>query len=483
MDDRLLRPRPAGVTRACGSLNYATQSGRSTSAVPVVTSPLSATKSIASSLEISWKEGIVAAVMYGITEYYVIPYGLFLGATAQQIGWLVAIPYLLASLSQLLAARAVQWVGSRLRFLVASASLQAVLLVPMAGLVFWPAAWRMEILLVLMVGFRVVNNLIVTTWGSLMSDYLPAEKRGGYFGWRSRVVGVAGVFGMMCGGLLLFTTKASHAAMGFCLLFLVAALCRGISAALLSRMADLPMHHTPEDEFTFLMFVRRFRESNFVRFVVYVASITFATFLAAPYFSVYMLRDLHWNYLMYMAVHLAGVLASLVAFPIWGRHADVVGNANILKITSLLLPLIPLGWLVSRNPVYLMSVEFFSGFVWGGFNLCATNFIYDSVSPSKRVRCLGYFTVINGVAMCAGAFLGGILAERIAPVAGFRLLSVFLLSGLLRFAAHFVLSRHFQEVRDSARAVSSRELFFSVIGVRPLAGLHRESSSPVLSVD
>ncbi len=446
-----------------------------------MTSPVSS-KTVASSLGISWKEGIVAAVMYGITEYYVIPYGLFLGATAQQIGWLVAIPHLLASLTQLLAARAVQWVGSRLRFLVTSASLQAVLLVPVASLVFWPVE-RIGILLLLMVAFQVVNNFIVTTWGSLMSDYLPAEKRGGYLGWRSRVVGMAGVVGMGFGGLLLFLTKTRHAAMGFCLLFLVAALCRGVSAALLSRMVDLPIHRTPEGEFTFLMFVRRFRESNFVRFVVYVASITFATFLAAPYFSVYMLRDLHWNYLSYIAVHLAGVLAGLVAFPIWGRHADVIGNAKILKITSCLLPLIPLGWLVSRHAVYLIGVEFFSGLVWGGFNLCATNFIYDSVSPPKRVRCLGYFTVINGVAMCVGSLLGGMLAERIAPFAGFRLLSVFLLSGLLRLAAHFVLSPRFQEVRDSARAVSSRELFFSVIGVKPLAGLSRESSSPVLSVD
>jgi hypothetical protein len=239
-------------------------------------------------------------------------------------------------------------------------------------------------------------------------------------------------------------------------------------------MVDLPFKPTTESEFTFLMFLGRFKESNFVKFVLYVSSITFATHLAAPYFSVYLLRDLRFSYLGYMSVHLAAVASGLVAFPIWGKHADVVGNAKILKITSLLIPLIPLLWLVSKRFVYLTGVEFFAGFVWGGFNLCTTNFIYDAVSPEKRVRCLGYFNLINGMAIFGGASLGGFLADRLPLLWGFSFLSLFLLSGLLRFLAHFFLSRHFREVRESARKVSSVRLFFSVVGIRPLAGLNRE---------
>ena len=121
-----------------------------------------------------------------------------------------------------------------------------------------------------------------------------------------------------------------------------------------------------------------------------------------------------------------------------------------------------------------MAVEMFSGFVWGGFNLCAANYIYDAVSPAKRVRCLGYFSLINGTALCAGASLGGFLAERLPPLWGFPLLTLFLLSSLIRFAAHFLLSRHFREVRASAKPVSSTQLFFSVTGIRPIEGLERE---------
>ena len=163
-------------------------------------------------------------------------------------------------------------------------------------------------------------------------------------------------------------------------------------------MTDIPLHSTPESDFTFWQFIRRYRESNFVKYLIYVSAIMFSAHLAAPFFSVYMIRDLKFSYLSYMIVHFSGVMAGLLAFPIWGKHADLLGNARILKTTSLLVPLVPVLWfLFSKYFVPLILLEFFAGFVWGGFNLCAINFIYDVVAPQKRVRCLSYFNLINAM--------------------------------------------------------------------------------------
>ena len=431
-------------------------------------------KKIHDSLYLSWKEGIAAQVMLSLMDYYLIPYGLFLGASTQQTGWLAAIPHLLASVSQLFAVRVVRLAGSRLRFLVQGTFIQSVLLVPLALLAFLPSPRRIETLIVLTAAFRITGNLIGTAWGSLMSDYLPPEKRGHYFGWRSQIIGITGVLTMFFAGLLLFALTKIYQPFGFLLLFLIAAICRLISTGLMSRMADLPLHQTPDSEFTFLMFVQRLKESNFVKYVLYIAAITFAAHLSAPYLTVFMLRELHFSYLAYMLVFLGPILTGLIAFPIWGKHADVVGNAKILKITSFLIPLTPMMWLFSTHPLYLMLVEMFAGFVWGGFNLCATNYIYDAVSPPKRVRCLAYANLINGVAIFGGASLGAYLADHLPPLWGSRFYSLFLIAGITRFGAHFLLSPHFQEVRSTTKKVSSTRLFFSVVGIRPLAGLTRE---------
>lgn len=348
------------------------------------------------------------------------------------------------------------------------------MLLPAAALAFLPISHRIWILTVCLVAFRVLGNYIGAAWGSLMSDYLPEGVRGRYLGWRSQVIGAAGVAGVGAAGTLLFLMRKVDAAAGFFLIFFAAALCRFISFYLMTRMADVPQRRSRGDDFTFFMFLRRFRESNFVRYVLYVASITFAAHLAAPYFSVYMLRDLGFTYLEYTALHLAAVSAGLLSFPLWGRHADLVGNARILKITSFLIPVIPFLWLASRNWFYLVAVEMFSGFVWGGFNLCATNFIFDAVTPPKRVRCLAYFNLISGGAIFAGASLGGFLAGRLPPLFGARMLTLFFVSGVIRLAAHFLLSPRFREVRGSAKHVSVRDLFFSVLGFRPLAGTAQE---------
>jgi MFS family permease len=427
-------------------------------------------RKIKESLSISWKEGIPASMMLGVMDYYLIPFGLYLGATNRVVAILSALPHLAASMAQIWAVEVVRRAGSRLRVAVATAAGQAVMLLPMAALALADFPGRLAALVALAVVFRVLNNLCGTAWSSLMSEYLPPNRRGAYFGWRARVAGLAGLAGTALGGLLLTGMKPVSLAWGFVALFAAAAAMRFLSAGMLSRMTELPLRSTPESDFTFLMFLRRFRESNFVKFVLFVASILFTTHLAAPYFSVYMLRDLQLGYFTYMLIHLAAAVGSLAAFPVWGRNADVVGNARILKTTGRLVPVIPLLWLVSRDPAYLVLVEFFAGFVWGGFNLCAANFIYDAVTPEKRVRCLGYFNLISGVAIFSGAMIGGFLADRLPPLLGLPLMTLFVISGLMRLCAAVCLSGRFKEVREGARPVSSAQLFFSVVGVRPLAG-------------
>lgn len=417
-------------------------------------------------------EGITTSVTMGILDYYLVPYALFLGATTQQIGFLAAISPLFASISQLFAVSAVRLTGnSRLRLLLFGIGIQTAILIPLSLLSFVHIPGKIAFLIFLHALFSVLGTIIGPAWGSLVSAYLPSNQRGHYFGNRFRAIGITGVIGLCIWGLLLSYMKNTSLPMGFFLVFLAAAIFRSISFYFMSKMVDLPLHKSSDGDFTFTEFLLRFRESNFVKFVFYIASISFAVQLANPYFNIYMLRDLQFNYMIYMAVHIAGVVAGLVAFPIWGRHADVVGNAKILKIAGFIIPSIPILWLFSGNPFYLAITNILAGFIMSGFNLCTTNFIYDSVTPQKRLRCLGYFNLINGTAIFAGASLGGFLAERLPPVWGYRILTLFLISGILRFLADFFLSRRFTETRASIKKVSYRELFFSIVGVRPIEGV------------
>ena len=421
------------------------------------------------SLRWSFKDGIFAAVMSGVTDHYATPLALFLGATVQQVGLIAALPNLLSSLSQLFAVRVIYWIGGRLRLLVRLVFSQASLILFVALLPWLRIPHRVELLLVLLILAALCGGLAGPAWGSLMSDYVPSSKRGRYFGWRNRTVGAVTIGSVIASGLLLYSFGEVSYAGGFCILFSSAGLARYISAHFISQMDEPPQRKDPASDFNFLMFVARFKESNFLKFVVFSASLNCAAYLAAPFFAVFMLRDLQLNYLTYMALQVCSALASFVALPLWGKHADLVGNVRVIRLSSLFAALIPILWLFSQHPVYLMLVQMWAGFSWSGVTLTTGNFIYDAVTPQKRVRCIAYFNVINGVALFLGSSMGGLLAAWLPPLFGYQLLSLFALSCFCRLSFYLLLSRSFREVRP-AREVSIQELFFSVVGIRPLVG-------------
>lgn len=424
-------------------------------------------------LEISWREGIGANIMLVVMDYYLLPFGIFLGATPQEIGFLVAFPHLFGALSQLFANQIISKVKSRLHFMIGAAFLQACILIPMALLSFFFSE-KIKLLILFAMFFRILGNLIGTAWGSLMSEYLNPNERGDYFGWRSQIVGIAGVLAMLAAGGLLYYLAPISAALAYLILFLFIAVCRFISTYYLAQMTDLPFKEPNESAFSFIQFIQQFKRSNFVKFVLYVAAITFSTQLAAPFFSVYMLTGIHFSYAQYMLVHLICMIAGLASFRIWGHHADHVGNARVLKITGYFLPVIPLLWLLNGNIFYIMFIECLAGFLWSGFNLAAANFIFDAVSPSKRVRCLGYFNFICGISIFCGASLGGYLAKTLPDIFGHPLLTLFALSGILRLVSNALLGKNFKEIRPGIHHSSSHDLFFSVLGIRPMLGRNRE---------
>ncbi|MBI2540066.1 MAG: MFS transporter [Deltaproteobacteria bacterium] len=425
------------------------------------------------SLRVSLGDGVFASVMLGVTDNYVIPFALLLGATVQQVGLISGLPNLLGSLSQLGAARLVQRLGGRLRLLTRTVTIQAATLVMIAFLARLDMPYRVEGLLLLLALFSVAGALGRPAWGSLMTEYLPRQTRGSYFGRRNLLLGMVNVASMIGAGFLLYTSKEFSSVIGFFVIFMIAAVCRFVSGVYVAQMSDVAQKRDPASDFTFFMFLGRFRESNFVKFVAFVAALTFAAHLASPFFAVYMLRDLQFSYLTYTAVQVVSTGAGLVALPWWGRHADLVGNARVLRLSGFVVTLIPLLWLVSRNVVYLTLVQALAGFGWSGVTLCAGNFIYDAVTPQKRVRCIGYFNVITGSALFLGASAGGLLAASLPPLQGSPILTLFAISSLCRLAMYFALFRSFQEVRPS-KEVSFSELFFSVTGVRPLIGLSGE---------
>jgi MFS family permease len=423
---------------------------------------------IQKSLEASRYEGVAAQVAGVILDCFLVPFALQLGAGPQAIGFLISVPSLFSAASQFFVVAAMRTAGCRRRLLIAGAAMQGLALLPLSLLALSRGPGSFRLVFASVVAYRVVGALMNPAWGSLMSEYLPDHQRGRYFGGRSRHVGLSGILTTSLGGLFLFLLKPISAAWAFSGLFLTAGSCRLLSCRYMARMARVPEPSSIAEENEFALAARLLRRKNFARYARYVAALTFANQLSTSYQGVHLLRDLKFDGLSYMSVALASALASLLSVPVWGRHADKLGNVRILRLNGFLVSLVPILWAFTDSPTRLTAVELLSGFVWAGFNLCSANFVFEAIEPEIRTHALAFCNLLNGAATFAGAMAGGWLAGRLPAVFGFRLHTLFLVSAALRFAVDFALSRGISEVRPVPEPVPSTELVLSVVGIRPL---------------
>lgn len=425
------------------------------------------------SLKFSLFDGIFASAMIGFIQDYLTPFLLLLGATVKHIGMLNALPNFFASLVQLKSADLVERLKSRKIIINIFVFLQALMIVPMI-IVALSTRTRPIVFIFFVILFTCFGAFATPAWGSLMSDLVRKDKRGEYFGWRNKVLGFVVVGSTFIAGLILHLMNKINIFYGFVILFSCAAIFRIISWYFLNKMHEPVLNHSKESRFTLFDFLSRIKESNFAQFVLFVSLMNFSVNLASPFFAVLMLRDLSFSYLVYTIISVAATLTVYSTIGRWGRHADRVGNLKIIKFTAPLIGIIPLLWIINRHPVFLFFAQVLSGFVWAGFNICTTNFIYDAVTPEKRTRCISYFNVLNGLALCLGALLGGLLIQKLPFLFGYRILSLFLLSSILRILVGLMIPKKLKEVRPVQR-VHSMELFFSVVGMKPLVGIERKT--------
>jgi len=425
------------------------------------------------SLRSSFLDGIYASCMGGFVDAYLTPFILLLGATAKHIGMLSALPNFFASIIQLKSADITEKVKSRKKIITKFVLIQALSLLPMAFMAICGIR-KPFIFILFVVLYASFGAISYPPWASLMADHIEGNKRGSYFGWRNRTLGFIAVLATFTAGLILHVMKKHNAYFGFALLFSSAFIFRMISWCFLGKMHEPYMEYKKEDYFTFFDFISRLRESNFAKFVIFVAMMNFSVNMASPFFSVFMLRELNFSYLLYTSITVTATITIILLTRRWGRHADNVGNMKIIKLTSRMIGFIPLLWIINHKPAFLFLAQMFSGFAWAGFGLCTSNFIYDAVTPAKRTRCIAYFNLLNGLALCAGALLGGFILKRLPFLFGYKILSLFLISSLLRIIVSMTMPAKLKEVR-SVNKINSNKLFFSVIGIRPLLGMEKRT--------
>jgi MFS family permease len=438
----------------------------------------------------SVRDGMSYSVAAGGGETYFSAFALFLKATAPQVALLSTLPPLLGSLGQLLSA----WAGQKLArrsLILGGAGLQALSWLLILSVPLLLPEFAVVALLLLLIVYHGAGNLAAPQWTSLMRDLVPDRRRGRYFGYRTRWTTIMSFSGLLvCGSILHGFDSMDRTMIGFVVIFVIAFFARATSVYHLSYLVEpeLPQDkatgatvpHAPQIGVS--QWVESLHVSGAVRFSIFFMLMNLSVAIASPFFSVYVLRDLGFNYLQFMLYAGTSVLVQVLTLHQWGRIADIFGNRKILMITSASIPLVPALWLLSNEFWYLLLIQCLAGLSWGGFSLSAGNILFELLPRTQRAAYIALHNIAAAAAVFAGAMLGAALALYLPAgsawfgdaTAASTLFYLFAISAGARALVAIFGARRLPELRQPRRSISAPSLVLRIFGFSAFLGLWYE---------
>lgn len=412
-------------------------------------------------------QGTAASVKASFGDSYISPYAVALGADNVQIGFLSSLPDLVGSISQLLSSDIVEVIKSRKKTITTTMFMEGLIWIPIF-LVFL-LTYKVWFLIFFVTIYWTLMSIKIPVWRSLMGDIVPDSMKARYFSKRNKIIGFSGFVSLLMAGIILQFFSKLNTILGFGIIFSVAMIARFVSLVYSNKL-DEPKYVEPkETKFSFIDFIKRMKTTNYGIFVIYRSLLDFSVRIASPFFVVYMLKDLNFSYFTYTIVSAASAVPKFLSMTTWGKLSDRFGNKNTLMFTSFLIPFVPILWLLSINIWYLILIQIFAGLFWAGFDLSSFNFVYDTVSPPKRIRCVSYLNVLSGIGIFFGALIGGFLV-RFGTMFWSTFYIVFLASGILRLLMAILFLPKIREVKEVEK-ISGKRLLWVILGVDVAEGL------------
>ena len=418
-------------------------------------------------------EGSVATVQITLTQgAFQTGFALYLGCSDLVIGVLAAIPAF-AGLLQLVSSYFAQRGGSPKRIigwysLIARALWVPMLLIPFA----LPRPLWVGTFLILTLLSSAFANISQPIWTALMSDIVPADTRGRYFGQRNMYAGMVNMVVSVVGGGYLDAATKGHAhgdpRVAFAAIFGLATVFAFGSFSLALSSPEAPRTPSSGDGGggALAFYAAPFADRNFLRFMLYLAVLTLAQTIAGNFFLVYQIKSLALGYTMIQLLGAVASLTGLMTMPLWGYLADKYGNKPVLMISIGLVLLPPFQWLltypdgipglwthdvhghllVSYSKLNIVLLNFISGAGWAGVGLTQFNLMLQAAPPERRTVYVSAISAVAGVAGGVGPLLGGAILTALAPIhfpttglirSNYHVL--FVLSSLLRFLSLLML--------------------------------------------
>lgn len=205
-----------------------------------------------------------------------------------------------------------------------------------------------------------------SNWFSWMAAVVPHRLRGRYFGFRNSATSLITLLGVPLMGLSVSAWGADPI-FGYGIVLLVGVLAGMISLGCQYFMVDVnPQLYKKDAENDRLADKKEkqitdfvplaLKDSNFLMFILYFSLWTFAVNLSAPFFNIYLLKNLSLDVSLVTIYSSLSSGANLLLLMFWGKLPDRWGNRPLLIAVGLVVAVTPLLWLGTGNYPFALWV-------------------------------------------------------------------------------------------------------------------------------
>lgn len=258
-----------------------------------------------------------------------------------------------------------------------------------------------------------LSNLIASLIGSGLTVWhlqsIPGNVRSSFFQNINMIIGILNMIMLNLAGVIADWFKgAGHELLGITVLRGIALVMAALDLYNLCRLKEYPY---PKAQMPNLLSIftnpLKIKPYRAVMTVIFLWTLT-AT-LPGPFYTVYLLQDLHINYSFLSAVNLLNIPVLLVALPAWSRLIRARGDIRLFPILAALCSLhfVALSVIHAGNYVWLYPVAVLYWFITSsGVTQVASLMPYKYIPEANQSNYLSFYNTVNMVAAMLGTILG-----------------------------------------------------------------------------
>jgi MFS family permease len=415
------------------------------------------------------KDGLASQAMGVLTGgVFLVAFALQLGASNFVIGLLASIPAL-SQLIQIPSVYIIERIRNRKLITVVSSLISRLSLLFIVAL---PFLVDQNAAIIIFVSALCLHTIFASisgcSWSSWMHDLVPHEKLGEFFSKRMAIAIIFGiVLSVMAGGFIDYWKQhyPSKVIYGYVDIFFLGFIAGIIGLYYLLRIPE-PKMEPLDGKVRFLdIILQPLKDVNFKKLISFLASWNFAVNLAAPFFTVYMIKRLGLSLSYVIGFTVLSQVANVLFLQLWGRFSDRFSNKSVLRVSGPLFMFSILCWPFTTLPdkyfltiPLLIFIHIVMGISLAGVALASSNIV---LKLAPRGKASSY--------LAANSFFSS-MAAGIAPMIGGKFIDVF-----SKYELSWVLSWRSPEAEVSIQTLNlqSWDFFFIFAFIIGLYSIHR----------